>query len=212
MEKTQQKPFTTLIYGTTNQAKLRHMAQILAPISLHIVGIGEKLPQLPKVPEEGKNPLENAISKAQAYYKALKMPVFSCDSGLFIEGLDEKRQPGTQVRRVNGKSLTDEEMTAYYAGLAGEMGGRCIARYHNAICLMVDENRVFTSMEDDLSGEKFIISSTPHPKREKGFPLDCLSISIEKGQYYYDLPFDITTSVEQGFQRFFTQVREALKK
>lgn len=206
MKKTGIEPLPTFIYGTTNPAKLRHMKQTLAPLPLQVIGIGEKLPQLPKVKEGGKDPLENAILKAKAYYKMLNEPVFSCDSGLFIEGLEEHRQPGTHVRRVEGKNLTDEEMTDYYSGIARQMGGQCIARYHNAICLVMDENRVFTSMAGSLSGEKFIISSIPHPKREKGFPLDSLSISIEQGQYYYDLSFSLTSSVEQGFQQFFNEV------
>ena len=32
------------------------------------------------------------------------MPVFSCDSGLYF---DEALQPGTCVRRVNGRELTE---------------------------------------------------------------------------------------------------------
>lgn len=38
-----------------------------------------------------------------------------------------------------------------------------------------------------MASEPFIITSKPHGKRIKGFPLDSLSIDIRTGKYYYDL-------------------------
>ena len=32
------------------------------------------------------------------------------DSGLFLEGIPKSQQPGTFVRRVNGRTLSDEEV------------------------------------------------------------------------------------------------------
>ena len=83
---------------------------------------------------------KNAVIKAEAYFEQLHLPVFSCDSGLYIEGLDDARQPGVHVRTIGGKRLTDDEMIAYYAAIAEEMGGTCRAVYHNAICLQYDTN------------------------------------------------------------------------
>lgn len=40
------------------------------------------------------------------------MPVFSCDSGLYfdgVHGVQEEIQPGVHVRNVNGRSLLDED-------------------------------------------------------------------------------------------------------
>ena len=42
------------------------------------------------------------------------------------------------IRRVGGRSLNDEEMTAYYANLARIHGGLLTGRYKNAICLILD--------------------------------------------------------------------------
>ena len=36
------------------------------------------------IEENGSNPLDNAKLKALAYYDVLRVPVFSCDSGLKI--------------------------------------------------------------------------------------------------------------------------------
>ena len=57
--------------------------------------------------------IENARIKALAYYAALKRPVFTCDSGLYIDGLADSEQPGVHVRMVNGKRLTDDEMVVH---------------------------------------------------------------------------------------------------
>ena len=138
-------------------------------------------------------------------------PVFSCDSGLYFDDLEAACQPGTHIRRVNGKELTDEEMTAYYADLAQKHNDRLVGRYRNAICLMLDEETVFQSMDEALATEAFILCSTPHEKRVKGFPLDCLSLDIESGKYYYDLQDRSVdqSAVEQGFWNFFASVLES---
>lgn len=53
---------------------------------------------------------------------------------------EESLQPGTHIRRVNGRELTDEEMIEYYSNLAGEHGDRLLGRYRNAIYFIVDDS------------------------------------------------------------------------
>ena len=167
---------------------------------------------LPQVEENGNNPLENAEIKARAYYEAFSMPVFSCDSGLYFDGLEEELQPGTHVRRVNGKELTDEEMREYYASLAREHGGQLVARYRNAIFFIVDDEKCFSSMDEKLNSEPFLIVPKAHERREKGFPLDSLSVDIESGEYYYDIQNKSVDklAVEEGFKAFFEKVLEEI--
>ena len=157
--------------------------------------------------EDGKTPLENAKIKAEAYYKAFGMPVFSCDSGLYFEGVAEEDQPGLFVRRVSGKELTDDEMIAHYGGLAEKYGGSLIARYFNAVHFILDENTSFSSMDISLASESFALVTEPHPKRVEGFPLDSLSKDIATGEYYYDLEAkDISTEgIVDGYYKFFSE-------
>ena len=96
-----------ILYGTANRAKLNLMKNVTAPLNIDIICLDDLEQSLPEIVENGKNPLENAEIKARAYYKAFSMPVFSCDSGLYFDGLDEALQPGTYVRRVNGRELTE---------------------------------------------------------------------------------------------------------
>lgn len=193
-----------LIYGTGNQAKLNAMRDMLKELRIDIISINDLNYNWPEIEESGNNPLENARIKALEYYKTCRSPVFSCDSGLYIKGLEEARQPGVHVRNVDGRKLSDQEMVEYYAQIARSLGGSCIAGYRNAICLVMNDNTICEYMGDDISGEQFIISETPHKRREEGFPLDCLSIDIKTGKYYYDLEgTEVVSSTEEGFINYF---------
>ena len=201
-----------LLYGTTNHAKLISMQRVTKKIEIEIFGLNDlyKIPefkniQLPDVDENGKNPLENATIKAKAYYELLKIPVFSCDSGLYFEDVEEKDQPGTHIRRVNGKTLTDLEALEYYSNLANSYGGKLKAKYKNAICLIIDDKNIFSSMDSSLEIQPFYLVNKAHPKMVKGFPLDSLSVDIQTGKYYNDLDelaVDKST-IEIGFTNFF---------
>lgn len=61
-----------------------------------------------------------------------------------------------------------------------------------------------------MESETFIITEKPHHNRimKQGFPLDCLSIDIRSGKYYYDLQDNELEqlAVEDGFLEFFRNV------
>ena len=194
-----------LLYGTTNPAKLASMKRILDTLSIEMIGLSDLGQKIPRIEETGNSPLENAVLKATAYYEAFGMPVFSCDSGLYFEELPEQLQPGTHIRRVGGKTLTDEEMTAYYADLARTHGGTLTGRYKNAICLILDPEHIYSTMDQSLWTEPFLMTDKPHPKQVAGFPLDRLSLDFQTGNYYYDLPDrEVASSVtDEGFRTFF---------
>lgn len=205
-----------LLYATGNPAKLEAMRKRLESLGIEMIGLqdvekeGAGNPQTDAqnegVVEDGATPLENAKKKALAYYKQFQVPLFSCDSGLYIEGIPDEEQPGVHIRNIHGKRLTDEEMQEYYINLARKYGD-LKARYRNAICLVLDEEHIYSAMEENMASEPFLITSRPHKKGilKKGFPLDCLSIDIRTGKYYYDLVEDELEQfeVEDGFLEFF---------
>ncbi|MDL2287041.1 methyltransferase domain-containing protein [Eubacteriales bacterium OttesenSCG-928-G02] len=198
---------TTFIYGTGNPAKLQSMRDCLASLKINIIGLKEIGIDIPNVEENGNTPLENARIKALDYYKAIKRPVFACDSGLYIDGLSDDEQPGVHVRMRNGKRLNDDEMIEHYAAIANRLGGKAVARYKNAICFVVSESEIYEHFGDDISGDTFCFVDKPHPKRIEGFPLDCLSVHIESGEYYYwHRPGGDVGMMNKGFQEFFGKV------
>lgn len=144
-----------LLYGTGNPAKLDAMKSRLENLGIELIGLNDLLAEritVPKVPEDGDTPLENARQKATAYYEIFKTPVFSCDSGLYFDNVPDEVQPGVHVRNINGKCLSDEEMMEYYAGLVRQYGN-LRARYKNAICFVMDENHIYEAMEPSMESE-----------------------------------------------------------
>lgn len=200
-----------ILFGTGNQAKLSAMKNRLEKIGIELIGLNELRAEgksIPEVLEDGNTPLENAKLKALAYYEAFRIPVFSCDSGLYFDHVPDEDQPGVHVRNVNGKCLSDEEMMEYYAGLVRKYGN-LVAQYRNAICFVMDEKHIYEAMEPSMYSEKFILTDKPHSKiREKGFPLDSMSIDMRTNRYYYDLAENELAQfdVEDGFLQFFQKV------
>ena len=200
-----------ILYGTTNPAKITMMQRRVDALGIKILSLHDvSNPQL-EIDENGNDPLANARIKALAYYQELKIPVFSCDSGLYFDEVDDARQPGLYIRRVNGKVLTDDEMVAYYGSLATEFGGKITARYHNAICLVDGNGTVHEYMDDDTASEAFWIVPVPHEHRDEGFPIDRLSVDIDTGRYYNDLPAKESKYIDDGFVKFFTRVKAEME-
>lgn len=202
-----------LLYGTGNPAKLKAMQSHLKIFPIEVIGLQDLNRTPPSIEEDGNTPLENAEKKAHAYYQAFHIPVFSCDSGMYLEGLPEEEQPGVHVRTIQGKYLTDEEMLEHYSELARKYGD-IKAYYRNAICLVQDEQHIYKAMRKNMESEPFLLTSQPHAIRKKGFPLDSLSIDITTGQYYYDLKKEKLdqVAVGDGFIEFFRQYLKTQRK
>lgn len=201
-----------ILYGTGNPAKLEAMKRRLEPLGIELMGLQDIKAMgltIPEVEETGTTPLENARLKANAYYEAFHMPVFSCDSGLYFDNVPEEIQPGVHVRTINGKYLSDGEMQAYYAGLAGKYGD-LTARYCNGICFVQEDGRVHEAMDPTMESERFVLTDCIQPIRKKGFPLDSLSVDRKTGKFYYDLPEGALdrVAVEDGFLEFFKRILE----
>ncbi len=205
-----------ILYGTTNPAKINHMNALLKGLDIELIGLSDININLPKVLESGETPLENARIKARTYSKATGLPVFSCDSGLYIEGLSVEAQPGIHARRKHllGSALadqtgvaemSDEEMIDYYSNIANNLGGEAFAWYENAICLIFPDGECYEKQGGDLSSERFLIVAEPHEKREVGFPINALSVEIKSRQYYNDLSQtqDNLYCEDKGFKKFF---------
>lgn len=193
-----------ILYGTSNEAKIEHMRFMLKGLPLEIVGLKDIEHSDIKVIEDGETPLDNATKKAKAYHEALGIPVFACDSGLYIDGFRDDMQPKVNVRRLHGKKMDDDEMILHYSGLAQNNGGELLAWYENAICFINDRGGCIAHQGRELASERFIISEKPFPKRREGFPLDSLSIQVATGKYYLENDdFREDREMAEGFRQFF---------
>lgn len=171
-----------VLFATTNPAKVKKYKKVLAERGIDLITIKD-LDYKVEINENGKNAIENARIKAETYYNITKMPTIGMDNNLFIEELSEEKQPGTYVRRINGKELNDEEMIDYYTRLVKENGGRLTAKwvYGMVICSEDKENEYLWSKGD------FYFIDKPSGKRNRGYPLDSITIVPEFNKYLVEL-------------------------
>lgn len=196
-----------LIYGTYNNSKLDHMKEILEGLEIEIESLNTLGYNLKEAEENFKEPLLNAKNKALTYYRQIKRPLFSCDSGLYFENVTKEDQPGVFIKRIHGRNLNHKDMLLYYSKLSAKYGGKLTAYYKNSICLILNDNAIYKYDGDDLHSEKFYIVETPHESYKEGFPLDSLSVEIASNKYYYDLKDDKSKNSEliKGFRDFFSR-------
>lgn len=171
-----------VLFATTNLAKVKKYKKALEEKGIELITINDLGFKL-NIDENGKNAIENAYIKAKTYYDATKMTTIGMDNCLFIEELPEEKQPGTHVRRINGKELTDEEMIVYYTNLVKEYGGRLTAKWvYGMVIYNGEEKKEYTWTKSD-----FYLVDKPCNKRNPGYPLDSISVMPENNQYWLEL-------------------------
>jgi len=166
-----------IVFGTKNRAKILVVEKTIKNLPLKIISIED----IVNVKETGSTPLENAVIKSKGYYDIIKKPVFSIDSGLYINNFSDDIQPGVYVRRVNGIELNDEEMIEYYSSKIREHGDSH-AHYKTAIALAT-ENKIYTHEWKDYT----FFTNKPSKVRIPGHPLTSLEICLRLNKYYAEL-------------------------
>lgn len=171
-----------VLFATTNPAKIKRYSNKLQEKGIKVLTLKDINKNL-RVQETGKNAIENAYLKAKAYYDDTGIISIGLDNNLFIEELPEEKQPGTYVRRVNGKELSDEEMIEYYTNLVKENGGKLTAKWvYGMVIYDGKEVKQYT-----WSKSHFYFVDKPCEKRNPGYPLDSISIMPEYNKYFMEL-------------------------
>ena len=169
-------------FATTNPAKIKKYYDRLKEKDIELITLKDIGINL-NVDESGKDALENAYIKAKAYYDVTNIPTIGMDNNLFIEELPYEKQPGTHVRRINGKELNDDEMIEYYCNLVKEYGGKLTAKWVYGMVIYNGKE----SKEYSWSKSHFYFIDKPSQKRNPGYPLDSISIMPECNKYFVDL-------------------------
>lgn len=171
-----------ILFATTNPAKVNKYADKLKEKGIELLTLKD-INQKIDITENGKNAIENASIKARAYYEATQITTIGMDNNLFIEELPEEKQPGTHVRRINGKELNDEEMIEHYTNLVKEYGGKLTAKWvYGMVVYNGKQENTYT-----WSKEHFYFIDKPSKKRNPGYPLDSISIIPEFNKYLVEL-------------------------
>ncbi|MBO5109338.1 MAG: non-canonical purine NTP pyrophosphatase [Clostridia bacterium] len=175
-----------VLIGTTNPSKVKRFSALLSDCEIEFLTLSDL--GITAEPEEaGITPIENARIKA-GFYGQYFDRVICNDSGLYFDEMDleDPRQPGLNVRTPNGgKRLNDEEMLAYYAGLAQSLGGKATAFYMDGIAVYNrGEIRAFMEDREVARESAFYMVDTPSPVRQPGWPLNSLSLNRNTLTYF----------------------------
>lgn len=174
-----------VLFGTTNEAKIRHVrayldaspVEILSPVDLNIDI---------DVEEDGRTPEDNAEKKARAYYAEAKIPTFALDAGLHIEKFPEAYQPGVFVKRILGETGAGvESLLNHYRRHLERAGGTSPAVWFVAVSFAISEDRVDT--------QRFTLQvvMTSHPSKivQRDAPLSSLTKDPLTGKYYSEMTY-----------------------
>lgn len=186
-----------LLYATSNDSKICNMLYRLKGYEIELVTPKEIGIHI-DVEENGTTPIENARLKAKAYSEKIGIPTLAADSGLYIDAISENDQPGLYVRRVRGKTLSDDEMISHYSLLAAKYGGKLNARYVTGLVLFSGGNEYSIEIPDD---DFYIISEPNDNRSHRGNPLDVITICPGNGKYFNDCSLDELSTLASSFDK-----------
>ena len=177
-----------IIIATSNESKSKRFSRGLKEHGIEVLSLKDINIKL-DVEENGSTAIENALIKARECYRLTNKPCMGMDDTLYMEGVPEDRQPGLFVRRINGKSLTDEETLEYYTNLVKEYGkdGRidCKWIYGLAVINEKGEESTYTWSKDN-----FYMVSSRSDKINPGYPLNSISKYKKLDKYFTDVTLD----------------------
>ncbi|MCL2859560.1 MAG: hypothetical protein FWF46_03100 [Oscillospiraceae bacterium] len=170
-----------ILIATHNQSKLKLYKSIFKDLNYTFYGLSD-LNVTYEVEENGTTPEENAIRKAKEYAKISNMLTIADDTGLFIDKFPKKIQPKNHVKRINGTVLDDESLIKYYSDLFKQYGDSLDGYWHKSIAISYNgEIKIY-----NYKVHKIFVSKI-NSRRNKGFPLDSVSITPEYNKYTVDL-------------------------
>lgn len=180
-----------IIFATGNPTKAKRFSNGLAKHDIEVISLKDLDLKL-DVDESGNNAIENALKKARACFEKTKMPTIGMDDTLYLENVPADKQPGLFVRRVNGKTLNDEEMIEHYLNLVKEYGidGKLNSKWIYGLAAINEngEENTYTWYKDD-----FYMVDTKSSVINPGYPLNSIS------KY-------------KGIDKYFTEVTEEEKE
>lgn len=162
-----------IIFATGNTSKGKRFENGLLSNNIKTITLNDINLKL-DIEENGVNAIENARIKARECYKLTNKPSMGMDDSLYLEGVPENKQPGLYVRRVNGRTLNDEEMIEYYTNLVKQYGNNGIlnAKWVYGIVVINDKGE-----EYEYTWEKNNIYLVDIPSKivNPGYPLNSIT-------------------------------------
>ena len=177
-----------ILFATGNESKSKRFSKGLYEKGIEVLSLKDVNIEL-DIEENGDSAIDNALIKAKACYNKTKIPSMGMDDTLFMEGVPLDKQPGLYVRRVNGKSLTDEEMIEYYTNLVKEYGkdGKINCKWIYGLAVINENGEEFTYT---WYKDNFYMVSSKSDVLNPGYPLNSISKYKNLDKYFTDITDD----------------------
>lgn len=189
-----------ILLATKNPAKIKRYKNGLLNRGIKLLTLDDIKVNL-EIQEDGQDALENALIKARNYYQETGITVMAIDDNLFLENVPMEKQPGSFVRRVNKKRLSDLEMLEYYINLVKEYGtdGKLNAYWLYGLALIKDGLEfTYTWKSAD-----FYLVDIKSKKIETGYPLNSISLNKKLGKYFTDLTESDKLLIQENDEQVF---------
>ena len=193
-----------LLLGTTNKSKIITVKSASEGLEFEFLNLKDFGIENYDVEETGKSEKENAVIKAVEYYRISKTPVLSIDTGLYLEGLSEEKQPGVFVRRMVSEKATDREMTDYYKKMIKSLGGSVIGKWKIAYCFVKSENEMLIY---EVETSRTFVEKESKIYTE-GYPLASIQIDNELNKYVSEITNKEKRDLDNSYSK---EVRKILE-
>lgn len=162
-----------IIFATGNISKGKRFEKGLLENNIKTLTLKDVNIKL-NIEENGQNAIENAKIKARECYRVTNKPSMGMDDTLYLEGVPEDKQPGLFVRRVNGKTLSDDEMIEHYLKLVKDYGknGRLNAKWIYGMVVINDKGEEF---EYTWKKDNIYMVDTVSDVINPGYPLNSIT-------------------------------------
>ena len=174
-----------VVFATGNPSKIKRFSKGLLKNNIELLSLKDLNIDL-DILENGASAIDNALIKARACFEQTKLPSIGMDDTLYLENVPTTQQPGLFVRRVNGKTLNDEEMIEHYINLVKEYGheGKLNCKWVYGLAV-IDE----FGKESTYTWEKanFYMVEERSSKINPGYPLNSISKYKRLDKYFTEV-------------------------
>ncbi len=173
-----------LLIGTQNPAKFARYRTILNEIpGLEVVSPAD-IGVILSIAEDGATAEANARIKARAYVQATGLPTLSIDEALYVDAFPPGDQPGTHVRRLLGRTASDEELLAAFLERTKHLSpGERGVTWIYAICLALPDG---PELHDQVEIPAVLVDRAVLPILP-GYPLSSILLNPEFGKVHREL-------------------------
>lgn len=177
-----------ILFATGNESKSKRFSKQLLENNIEVKCLKDFNLKLEKE-EKGTTVTQNALIKAREAHSITKMPVIGMDDSLYLENVPDDVQPGLFVRRVNGKTLNDEEMIEYYTNIVKKYGsdGKLNCKWIYGLAVINERGQEFTYT---WNKDNFYMVELPSVIINKGYPLNSISKYKTINKYFTDITED----------------------